>query len=86
VERIEVRVSDGEVEGGMERHDIKLGSRVEITVHSDVTDEVHVHGFDKKADVAAGSLVAIGFIADAPGIFVVELEGAKIELLELAVR
>ncbi|MEX2394914.1 MAG: hypothetical protein WD826_10595 [Actinomycetota bacterium] len=86
VQRIEVRVENGEVEGGAQRYNVKLGSRVELTVHSDVTDEVHVHGIDESADVMAGSLVSIGFVADAPGIFVVELEERKIELLELAVR
>jgi hypothetical protein len=86
VERIEVTVRAGEVVGGSKRYDIDAGTRVEITVHSDVTDEVHVHGFDEKAEVTAGSFVSIGLVADAPGIYVVELEERKIELLELAVR
>jgi hypothetical protein len=79
-------VSGGRVEGGFRREKVKLGEAVVLRVTSDTADEVHVHGYDKKADVAAGSTAEISFTADIPGVFEVELEERKLKLLELEVK
>ncbi|MGQ0668081.1 MAG: hypothetical protein ACT4PO_00135 [Actinomycetota bacterium] len=83
---IEVRVSveAGDVEGPG-RVEVDRGTRVLIVVRADVTDEVHVHGYDVFADVAPGEPARIEFLADAPGVFEVELEEAGRLLFELEV-
>jgi hypothetical protein len=63
----------------------KIGQRVLIQVASDVADEVHLHGYDLKVEVASGSSAEIEFVADIPGVFEVELEEAGLLLFELAV-
>jgi heme/copper-type cytochrome/quinol oxidase subunit 2 len=73
------------VDGGVQTKDVPLGSTVTLKVTSDVADEVHVHGYDKKGDVEAGSSVTITFTADLPGQFEVELEDAHLKLVELRV-
>lgn len=83
---ITVVVSGGRVEGGFSREKVKLGEAVVLRVTSDTADEVHVHGYDKKADVAAGGTTEISFTADIPGVFEVELEERKLKLLELEVK
>jgi hypothetical protein len=65
---------------------IDLGDEVVLVVRSDVADEVHVHGYDERADVKAGGAVRIAFTADAPGLFIAELEERKLKLVELEVR
>jgi hypothetical protein len=84
-EAIEVTVAGGAVVGGAQRKQVPLGQAVVLRVTSDVADEVHVHGYDKKADVASGGTAEISFTADIPGIFEVELENAKLKLVDLEI-
>jgi len=54
-------------------------------VTADVSDEVHVHGYDKKTDITAGVPGSLTFTADIPGEFEVELENAHLKIAELTV-
>ena len=51
------------------------GSPVEPVVAGDVADEVHVHGYERRAFVTAGASVTLRFVADVPGVVEVEPEG-----------
>jgi uncharacterized cupredoxin-like copper-binding protein len=82
---IEITVEGGKVVGGAQRHKAKLGDSVTLRVTSDVADEVHLHGYDKKVDVAPGYPAELTFTADIPGVFEVELEGKALPLGELEV-
>ncbi|MFB3738653.1 MAG: hypothetical protein ACE14W_06780 [Candidatus Velamenicoccus archaeovorus] len=84
VAEIDVTVRNGTVQGPGEL-EVTRGQRVRIVVDADVTDEVHVHGYDLHGDVAPGSPAEIVFAADAPGVFEVELEDAGRLLFELRV-
>ena len=64
---------------------IKQGQRVTLIVSADVSDEVHVHGYDLMADVAPGSPARISFEASKPGRFEVELESRALQIAELSV-
>jgi len=55
-------------------------------VRSDVADEIHVHGYDKKEDVPAGGSVRFSFPADIEGVFEVELEDRAEQIGELRVN
>lgn len=83
---IDVTVSEGKVSTPRELVDVPVGSPVELVVTSDVADEVHVHGYDEMADVAPGSPARVAFTASIPGVFEVELETAKLRLLQLRVQ
>jgi hypothetical protein len=83
---IEVRVAGGKVQGGVRRERVKLGEAVVLRVVADVADEVHLHGYDKSADVAPGKPAQIRFTADVPGVWEVELEQRRQKLIELEVR
>jgi hypothetical protein len=82
---IEVTVADGSVTGGADRHRVGLGEVVAFTVSSDMTDEIHVHGYDLYGDVEAGDTATVEFTADIPGVFEIELEEAGLKLAELEV-
>ena len=82
---VEIRVSSGTVTGGLQRKKIALGATVVVRVTSDVADEIHVHGYDKKADVEANGTADVEFTADIPGVFEVELEQASLKLVELEI-
>ncbi|MFM7718594.1 MAG: hypothetical protein ACKO8G_03750 [Actinomycetota bacterium] len=81
---VEVSVAAGEVTGPGEVS-VVAGTSVVIRVDADVADEAHLHGYDLHADVAPGAPGEIAFVADAPGVFEVELEGAGLPLLSLTV-
>ena len=52
----------------------------------DTNDEVHVHGYDLTRDLKAGDSVRFSFVADAEGIFEIELEGAHTPIGRLVVE
>ena len=83
---IEIKVTGDQVETAERRVTVATGEKVRIRVQSDVADEVHVHQYDLKKDVAPGKPAVIEFTADVPGIFEVELEEAHRKLIDLRVQ
>ncbi len=65
---------------------VQRDRQVELVVESELTDHVHVHGYDLMADVAPGAPATIRFKATAPGRFEIELEDRGIQIGELEVR
>jgi hypothetical protein len=61
------------------------GERIAFRVRAQQADHVHVHGFDRLKDVAAGQTVTFSFPANITGIYEVELEDAGILLGHLRV-
>jgi hypothetical protein len=82
---VRVRVVDGAPQGGIVRASVDQGDRVVVIVTSDVSDHVHVHGYDRFADVAPGNRARIAFRARIPGRFVIELEDRHAQIAELTV-
>jgi nitrous oxide reductase len=83
---IEVRVAGGKVQGGVRRERVRSGETVVLRVVADVTDHVHLHGYDRMVDVGPGRPAQLRFTADIPGVFEVELEERRLKLLDLEVR
>jgi heme/copper-type cytochrome/quinol oxidase subunit 2 len=65
---------------------VKQGRQVRFVVRADVSDHVHVHGYDLMHDVAPGKPAQIAFRATVPGQFEVELEDRGLQIAELEVR
>lgn len=84
-QRIEVRVSGGEVTGATGRVPVAIGTEVELVVTSDIADELHVHGYDLTVPLAAGQPAPLSFDATLAGVFEVELHDAGTVLLTLQV-
>jgi FtsP/CotA-like multicopper oxidase with cupredoxin domain len=82
---VRVRVVGGAPQGGIVRKSVDQGDRVVVIVTSDVSDHVHVHGYDLFGDVAPGKRVRIAFRARIPGRFVIELEDRHAQIAELTV-
>lgn len=81
---IEVTYRDGAVQGPTS-FTVTQGDRVRLLVHADVSDEIHVHGYDLSADVTPQEAGRIDFVANAAGVYEVELEGTGAPLLELEI-
>ena len=61
------------------------GQTIRFRVRADMTDHVHVHGYDLMKDVEPGETVTFSFPATITGIFEVELEDAGEEIARLRV-
>ena len=79
-------VENGKPVGGIDEIAVNEGEQVRFKVESDVSDEVHMHGYDIAKDVEAGGSVTFDFPATLEGIFEAELEGRKEQILELRVN
>jgi hypothetical protein len=80
-----VRIVGGKPQGGVAKLEFKKGDTIRFRVVSDVSDEIHVHGYDLMKDVKAGGSVAFSFKGDIDGKFEIELEGAKQQIASLTV-
>jgi HAMP domain-containing protein len=80
-----VRVVGAKPQGGVQKLSSAKGDTVRFTVRSDTADEIHVHGYDLKKDVAAGGSVTFSFPAKIDGRFEVELENHGEQIAELEV-
>lgn len=81
-----IAIESGEPVGGIAHLTYNEGERVRFKVQSDVSDEVHMHGYDIMKDVKAGGSVSFDFPATIEGVFEAELEGRKEQILELTVN
>lgn len=79
-------VKHGKPVGGIRDLTYNEGERVRFKVESDVSDEVHVHGYDVMKDVKAGGSVTFDFPATIEGVFEAELEGRKEQIIQLTVN
>lgn len=79
-------VKNGKPVGGIRELDYTKGDQVRFRVRSDVSDEVHVHGYDLIKDVAPGHPVSFDFPADLEGVFEAEIESRKEQIIELRVH
>lgn len=79
-------VKNGKPVGGVRELTYNEGERIRFKVDSDVSDEIHVHGYNIKKDVKAGGSVSFDFPASLEGVFEAELEGRGEQIIELTVN
>lgn len=73
--------------GKLQKINATQGDRVTFKVKADKADEVHLHGYDIKKDVAAGQTITFGPIkADITGVFEIEFENQKQQIGSLVVE
>ena len=83
---VTVVVTNGAPSGGIVRESVEKGDRVVLVVRADVTDHVHLHGYDIMQDVAPGSPARMRFRATIPGRFEVELEDRGVQIADITVQ
>lgn len=82
---IRIVVVNGAPKGGIVREQVDKGDRVVVIVRSDVTDHVHLHGYDVMRDVTPGKPARLPFKATIPGRFEVELEDRGVPIADITV-
>jgi hypothetical protein len=64
----------------------KQGDTVRFRVRSDKAEEVHIHGYDIKKELAPDQTETVSFKASITGIFEIEFEGSATRIAELKVE
>jgi hypothetical protein len=83
---IRIVVRAGRVIGGLRRARLERGERAVLIVRADVSDHVHLHGYDIMRDVSPGRPARLRFRATIPGRFEVELEDRRLQIAQIEVR
>jgi hypothetical protein len=83
---IRIVVVDGAPKGGIVREKVQKNDRVVLVVRADVTDHIHLHGYDIMRDVAPGEPARLPFKATIPGRFEVELEDRGVQIADITVQ
>lgn len=81
-----IHVVYGKPQGGVQKITVNKGEPVRFTVDSDVSDEIHVHGYDFHKDVKKGGSASFDFPATIDGIFDIELESRGEQIASLKVN
>jgi FtsP/CotA-like multicopper oxidase with cupredoxin domain len=80
-------VKGGKPVGGVKTITVRKGDQVRIEVTSpDTTSEIHLHGYDVKRELKAGDSVRFSFVANAEGIFEMELEQTAVQIAKIVVE
>jgi hypothetical protein len=82
---IRIVVVNGAPTGGIVRETVEKDDRVVLVVRSDVSDHIHLHGYDIMRDVAPGKPARLPFKATIPGRFEVELEDRGVPIADITV-
>ena len=82
---IQITVVNAAPKGGIVREAVQKGDRVVLVVTSDVTDHIHLHGYDIVRNVAPGRAARLPFKATVPGRFAVELEDRGVPIADITV-
>jgi hypothetical protein len=83
---VRIVVKGGKPVGGVKDITVKKGDPVRFVVVSDVSDEIHVHGYDFHKNVKKGGSVSFDFPAKIDGVFVIELERRAEQIASLKVQ
>ena len=80
-----ITVKNGAPVGGVRTIGVDVGGPAAFRIRSNVSDEIHVHGYEVTEAIPAGKAVTISFSADIEGIFEIELHGSGEQIAELQV-
>jgi hypothetical protein len=79
-------IKDGQPAGGVQELEFTEGEDIRFVVDSDVSEEVHFHGYDVAKEVEAGGEVEFDVPATLTGQFEVELEHSVVPIAEITVN
>jgi hypothetical protein len=84
--QVRIVVRGGLPVGGPRRVTVARGRRVVLNVTSDVSDHVHLHGYDLMQDVSPEMPARIAFRATRPGTVEAELEDRGVQIARITAQ
>lgn len=82
---VKFSITEGKRTAGPDEVSLRNGENIALEVTSDRPDELHVHGYDKAAQLAPGAPGTITLTANLDGIFEVELHQSGAAVTKLRV-
>ena len=83
---VRVTIRDGLPVGGVRRVTVKRGRQVTLVVTSDVSDHVHLHGYDVFRDVGPGMPARLAFRATIAATVEAELEERGVQIASITAQ
>ena len=80
-----IKVEEGAKTSDLDIISVRVGETVRFEVEADIADEVHVHGYDLSFDTIPNEAILVEFVADATGIFEVEMESSGLPIVDIEV-
>jgi hypothetical protein len=84
--RVQIVVRNGLPVGGIRRVTVAKNRRVVLRVTSDVSDHVHLHGYDLMKDVGPGQPAQLSFRATRVGTVEAELEDRGVQIAAITTK
>ncbi len=84
--QVRITIRNGIPAGGVRRVTVAKGRRVVLVVTSDVTDQVHLHGYDVMRDVGPGRPARVPFRATIVGTVEAELEERGVQIASVTTK
>ncbi len=84
--QVRITVRNGTPDGGVGRVTVAKGRRVTLIVTADVSDHVHLHGYDVMRDVAPGRPARIAFRATIVGTVEAEFEDSGVQIASITTK
>jgi heme/copper-type cytochrome/quinol oxidase subunit 2 len=82
-----ITIKSGKPVGGVQKITVTKGDTLHLIVSSpDTSQEIHVHGYDLKRDMAPGQPASFKFKTSIEGVFEIELEDTATQIASLQVR
>jgi hypothetical protein len=83
---VRITIRDGLPVGGVRRVTVKRGRRVTLVVTSDVSDHVHLHGYNVFRDVGPGMPARLAFRATIAATVEAELEDRGVQIASITAQ
>ena len=83
---VRITIRNGLPVGGVRRVTVSKGRRVVLNVASDLSDHVHLHGYDMVRDVGPGRPARLAFRATIVGTVEAELENRGVQIASVSTK
>lgn len=83
---VRITIREGLPVGGIRRVTVKRGRRVTLVVTSDISDHVHLHGYNVIRDVGPGMPARLPFRATIAGTVEAELEDRGVQIASITAQ
>jgi hypothetical protein len=83
---VTIDVKNAKPVGGVKKIKLKQGGTLNLTINSDVADEIHVHATDQHTDVKKGGTIKMTIKPTGTGNSEIELENHKEQIAELTIE
>lgn len=80
IKSIDLQIEKNRIASGPSAIRLVQGDEITLNIRTDRADELHIHGYDLRANLLPGQVVSLTFIATVTGRFGIELHKAHVAI------